>query len=64
MDVSISEFRMEFRKSSHSGSSNPACVEVAVAGRRFFVRDSKDPAGGMICLDLMAARRLIAKLRD
>lgn len=63
MDVSNGEFQMAFRKSSHSGSTNSACVEVAVAGRRLFVRDSKNPEGGMLCLDAAAARRLITKLR-
>ncbi|MFI0366602.1 DUF397 domain-containing protein [Actinomadura sp. 1N219] len=63
MYLSKSEFRLVFRKSSYSGSTNAACVELAAAGRLLLVRDSKNPDGGMIRLDLPSARRLIARLR-
>lgn len=37
----------QWRKSSRSGSAN--CVEVAFAdGHEVFVRDSKDPGGGVL----------------
>jgi hypothetical protein len=36
-----------WRKSSHSGS-NGNCVEVAYTGGMIAVRDSKDPAGGVL----------------
>lgn len=38
--------RLSWRKSSRSGDTN--CVEVAVTGPAVLVRDSKDPAGGVL----------------
>ena len=63
MNNSDGEFELTFRKSSRSGTTNNACVEVAAAGGQFFVRDSKNPDGGMLRLEMAAARRLIAKVR-
>ncbi|MES9536631.1 MULTISPECIES: DUF397 domain-containing protein [unclassified Actinomadura] len=63
MDVSDSGKRSAFRKSSYSGSHNDACVEVAGDGAGLLVRDSKDPEGGTLALDPVAARRLLAMLR-
>jgi hypothetical protein len=37
----------EFRKSSYSGAQNE-CVEVAVAGGRLGIRDSKNPEGPVL----------------
>ncbi|HEY3505632.1 MAG TPA: DUF397 domain-containing protein [Actinocatenispora sp.] len=36
-----------WRKARRSGSSGGACVEVADDGIRWYVRDSKNPGGGM-----------------
>lgn len=50
--------RTRWRKSSYSGGDNGDCVEVAYAGA---VRDSKNPAGPALRVDLgrmvAAARR-------
>ncbi|WP_342749806.1 DUF397 domain-containing protein [Umezawaea tangerina] len=41
--------RLAWRKSSRSGGgSNDACVEVAFAGNVVAIRDSKNPAVGML----------------
>ena len=37
-----------WRKSSHSPDGPPGCVEFAAMGDRVGVRDSHDPAGGML----------------
>ncbi|MFC0037135.1 DUF397 domain-containing protein [Actinomadura rayongensis] len=56
--------RPVFRKTSYSSSSNNNCVEVAAEHGRLLLRDSKDPGAGVVGLDLPAARRLLARLRD
>jgi hypothetical protein len=38
-----------FQKSSHSGASNPACVEVGFVTTQVLLRDSKDPDGPVLC---------------
>ncbi|MEC3977753.1 DUF397 domain-containing protein [Amycolatopsis sp. H20-H5] len=40
---------LSWRKSSYSGEdpNKTNCVEIAFAGGHAFVRDSKDPSGGM-----------------
>ncbi|MVU79758.1 DUF397 domain-containing protein [Nocardia sp. ET3-3] len=43
MNIDWSE--AEWHKSTYSGGSGGECVEVAFAGGRVGVRDSKDPAG-------------------
>lgn len=40
---------LAWRKGSKSGYSSD-CVEVAAAGRRVFIRDSKDAAGPMLAV--------------
>ncbi|MEU8803058.1 DUF397 domain-containing protein [Spirillospora sp. NPDC048819] len=42
--------RVVFRKSSHSDGGN-GCVEAGTLGSRRFVRDSKDPEGGVLALE-------------
>jgi hypothetical protein len=37
-----------FRKSTFSGSSNPACVEVGFVTSEVLMRDSKDPRGPVL----------------
>lgn len=39
-----------WRKSSRSGGANNGCVEVAPVDDAMAVRDSKNPAGGMLRL--------------
>ncbi|BCJ35849.1 DUF397 domain-containing protein [Actinocatenispora thailandica] len=38
-------------KSSRSGAQGGQCVEVASAKGRWYVRDSKDPVGGVLRVD-------------
>ncbi len=40
---------VRWRKSSHSGGEGTECVELANVGA---VRDSKNPAGPALCVDL------------
>jgi hypothetical protein len=42
---------LRWRKSSRSGSQGGQCVEVATAGTRWYVRDSKNPDGGVLRVD-------------
>lgn len=42
---------LRWRKSSRSGTQGGNCVEVAVAGNNWYVRDSKDPDGGVLRVD-------------
>ena len=44
-------FGAVWRKSSRSGGNNGACVELANVGA---VRDSKNPTGPLLCVDLVA----------
>ncbi|WP_443043239.1 DUF397 domain-containing protein [Streptomyces sp. HM190] len=44
----------QWRKSSHSGSSGGACVEVAPLAPHIAVRDSKNPDGGILTLSVAA----------
>lgn len=41
---------LTWRKSSYSGPRDVCCVEIAFAGPDTAVRDSKNPAGGMLLL--------------
>jgi hypothetical protein len=41
-----------WRKSTRSGSSGGQCVEVALSCEGVAVRDSKDPGGAMLMLEL------------
>jgi len=42
------EVAATWRKASRSGGQGGNCVEVADDGGQWFVRDSKDPHGGML----------------
>jgi hypothetical protein len=52
-----------WRKSSHSGGTGGECVELAAVPGCVLVRDSKDPDGPVITLDLAAARDLVSRVR-
>ncbi len=41
---------LTWRKSTRSGGSGGACVEVAGTDVAWFVRDSKDPQGGVLAV--------------
>lgn len=50
-------------KSSHSaGGNNADCVEVAFAGARIAIRDSKAPAAGALLVSRSAWRHLTTSL--
>jgi hypothetical protein len=42
------QFATPFRKSSFSGASNPACVEVGFETSAVLMRDSKDSGGPVL----------------
>lgn len=44
--------RLRWRKSSYSGGTGGECVELAGVPGYVLFRDSKDPGGPVICLDL------------
>lgn len=49
-----------WRKSSRSGNATAQCVQVATTGSRVAIRDSQDPHGGMLIVDLPQWRAFIA----
>ncbi|MBE1530361.1 DUF397 domain-containing protein [Actinomadura algeriensis] len=55
----------QWRKSSHSGGQGGECVEVANAApvSAVAVRDSKDPDGPKLLLDVAAWRTLTARIK-
>lgn len=53
-----------WRKSSHSGTGNGDCVEVALTSRVTLVRDSKAPAHGQLEAAPAAWHALLATLRS
>jgi hypothetical protein len=56
---------LTFRKSSYSGGQNNDCVEIAFDGTRgVWLRDSKDPQGGMFNLPGGGWTGLTAAARD
>jgi hypothetical protein len=52
-----------WRKSSYSGSSGNACLEVAKSDSALLVRDTTDRDGAVLTLDAAAWRRFTASLR-
>lgn len=54
----MSELR--WRRSSRSGPNGDNCVEVATDRARVFVRDSKDPDGGMLTVSPAEWRTFLA----
>jgi hypothetical protein len=53
-----------WRKSSRSTNNGGACVELARAGGVVGVRDSKDPHGGALTLNLRTARALLDSIKQ
>ncbi|WP_233526423.1 DUF397 domain-containing protein [Actinomadura spongiicola] len=53
---------MNWRKASHSEDSD--CVEVAALGSSALVRDSKDPAAGVLTLDSVQWNALLNAVRS
>jgi hypothetical protein len=56
--------RVEWRKSSYSGSSGGECVEVAAIRRVNAVRDSKDPEGGYLLLERAEWAALLSQIKQ
>jgi hypothetical protein len=52
-----------WRKSSHSGGDEGACVELAGLAGAVAVRDSKDPHGPSLTMSPAAFRALLARLQ-
>jgi Domain of unknown function (DUF397) len=52
-----------WRKASYSSGNGGNCVEVAGVGRRFAVRDSKDPAGPVLSFDAADWTAFLAEVR-
>ncbi|MEW2353755.1 DUF397 domain-containing protein [Spirillospora sp. NPDC029432] len=48
-----------WRKSSHSGTDESACVELAALGSGIGIRDSKDPGAGHLTLSSASFARLV-----
>ena len=53
---------LRWRKSSRSSGQGGQCVEVADDGVRWYVRDSKDPDGGVLTVSGTAWRAFLAHL--
>lgn len=53
-----------FEKSSYSTGGEGNCVEIAFRGGKVYVRDSKDPDGGMIEMSAAGYRTLLAGVRN
>jgi hypothetical protein len=52
-----------WRKSSHSGGDESACVEVAALPGAVAVRDSKDPGGPALAFPRATFRTLITTIK-
>ncbi|WP_075023469.1 DUF397 domain-containing protein [Actinomadura madurae] len=53
-----------WRKSSYSDATGGECVELAGVPGYVLLRDSRDPDGPVICLDLAAARGFMSRVRQ
>jgi hypothetical protein len=53
-----------FRKSSFSGASNPACVEVGFVTAEVLLRDSKNPDGPVLRFTPREWKAFIAGVKD
>jgi hypothetical protein len=54
---------LSWRKSSYSGSNGGQCIEVATSGR-VLVRDSKNPADGLLGFSTKAWRDFAARIKS
>ena len=52
-----------FRKSSFSGASNPACVQVGFVTSEVLMRDSKDPNGPVLHFTIDEWKAFVAGVR-
>ena len=52
-----------WRKSSYSGSSGNACVEIAKSASAVLVRDTTDRDGALLTVDVAAWGQFTASLR-
>lgn len=52
-----------WRKSSHSGAQDNACVELADLGGRVGIRDSKNPAAGHLSISPESFAALLARVK-
>jgi hypothetical protein len=59
MDLTGATWRKSIRSTNNGGD----CVELARAGRVIGVRDSKNPHGGALRLDLRTARAFIDAIK-
>lgn len=59
----MTDLTTAWRKSSRSGENGNSCVELAYAGRTLAVRDSKNPAGGVLLVEGRAAAGLLGALK-
>ncbi len=55
---------MTWRKSSHSGANGAECVELAHAGTRVLVRDSKNPEGPALGFDPTRFAGFLVRLKE
>ncbi|MGY6020461.1 DUF397 domain-containing protein [Streptomyces spinosirectus] len=55
--------RAQWRKSSYSGSSGGECIEVADLRPHIAIRDSKNPAGGVVTITAGAFADFLRALR-
>lgn len=55
---------VRWRKSTRSGNTGGACVEVAAVGEAVAVRDSKDPSGPAFVFDQQAWTAFTGGLRN
>lgn len=54
---------LRWRKSSRSGSQGGQCVEVASTSDTWYVRDSKNPAAGILTVHSAQWRAFLANVR-
>ncbi|MGI5163833.1 DUF397 domain-containing protein [Spirillospora sp. CA-253888] len=55
---------IQWRKSSHSGgASDSACIELGRLARGVGVRDSKNPHGGHLTLNVDQLSQLVAEIK-
>lgn len=55
---------LSWRKSQYSMGGNGDCVEVAPAGERVFVRDSKNPEGAVLAYNAESWRTFIREAKQ